>query len=164
MTGRSWIDAVLAAGATAASFVPDTGGGSADTSRVLDTELVEGRELAVHPVAAAAWRPPIAAFLDGFQQWRVVAYDRIVPILRGWVAAAVRRRGPDRRPRTVHENAREVVITFADRLSPAVRAALEASGVPLRSIPDDRWGPPAAALAAARVALETERVRLEREA
>jgi len=163
VTGRSWIDAVLAAGATAASFVPD-GGGSAETKRFLDTELVEDKALAVHPVAASAWRPPVAAFLDGFQQWRVVAYDRIVPVVRGWVAAAVRRRGPDRRPRTIHEIGREVIITFADRLSPAVRAALDSAGVPIRSIADERWGAPAAVLGAARVALETERVRIEREA
>jgi len=164
MTGRSWVDAVLAAGATAASFVPDSGTGRVDVAAVTGAELVEGKELLIHPVARSPWRPPAAAFLDGIQQWRVVAYDRIVPVLRGWVAAAVRRRGGDRRLRTVHEIGREVAITFVDRLSPAVRAALDRAGVTVRAIADERWGPPAAALAAARLALETERVRVEREA
>jgi hypothetical protein len=163
MAGRPWIDAVLAAGATAASFVPNAGGGSSDSSRVLDTELVEGTALETFPVDESRWRPSSTSFLDGFQDWRVVAYDRVVPILRGWVAAAVRQRGPDRRPRTIYEAGREVVVTFPERLSPAVRAALESAGAPISAIAADRWGTPAAALTAARATLERERVRVERE-
>lgn len=164
MTGRTWVDAVLAAGATAASVVPDAGGGRAEPGDPTSTELIEDPELRVHPVARPSWHPPAAAFLNGIQEWRVVAYDGIVPVLHGWVAAAVRRRDPDRRLRTVAELGRAIAITFRDRLSGAVRTALERSGVTIRDAPDDRWGPPPAAIAAARVALEGERVRVEREA
>jgi hypothetical protein len=163
MTGRSWIDAVLAAGATAVSVVPEPGQ-PATAERPGTAELIEDAALAIHAVADGSWRPAATAFLNGLQQWRLVAYDGIVPVLAGWVAAAVRRRAADRRPRTVHEIARELAITFPDRLSPAVRSALEASGALVRGVPDERWGAPVAALAAARQTLETERVRVEREA
>jgi len=160
----SWLDAVLAAGATAASFVPDTSPDSADVGDPAGVEFVEDATLETHAIDESAWRPRATSFLDGFQSWRVVAYDRIVPVLRAWVAAGVRRRDAGRRLRTVHEIGHELAITFTDRLSPAVRSALEASGVPIVSIADEGWGPPGAALAAARRALETARVGVEREA
>lgn len=163
MTGRDWVDAVVAAGATAASVVPDPGPRAGD-ERTSRAELIEDPTLRIHAVPASPWRPPRTAFLNGLQRWTLVAYDGIVPLLRCWVAAAVRRRGTDRRPRTAHEIGRELAITFPDRLTPGIRAALDAAGVTVRAIPDDRWGPPAVALAAARQVLETERVRVEREA
>jgi hypothetical protein len=161
MTGRPWVHAVVAAGATAAGFVPDQSARRADRLDVSGAELIEDPELRVHPVGPAAWHPRRAAFLDGIHQWQVVAYDGIAPVVRGWVAAAVRRRGDDRRLRTAHERGYEVCLTFPDRLSGAVRAALDAAGVPLLAIPDEQWGP-ANALAGARIALEAERVRAER--
>src|SRR3990172_6497926 len=117
MPGRAWLDAVLAAGATAAGHAPDSAAGRADLENVTGAEPLEDPELQIHSVPPDPWRPATAAFLDGVQQWRVVAYDGIVPIVRAWVAAAVRRRGKDRRLRTVHEDARELVVTFVERLS-----------------------------------------------
>src|SRR5207248_2775757 len=55
--------------------------------------------------------PGAVAFLDGIEQWRVVGYGGVTPIVRGYVAAAVRRRGPDRRLRTAGEASRELAIT-----------------------------------------------------
>lgn len=162
MPGRAWLDAVLAAGATAASYVPEAAAGRADLEDVTGAEPLEGPELQTHLVPPDPWRPAGAAFLDGIQHWRVVAYDGVVPIARAWVAAAARRRGPDRRLRTVHEASREIIVTFPDRLSAAVRTALERGGKDVRGVPADRLGQPAQALAAARLTVEAERVRIER--
>jgi hypothetical protein len=162
MSRRAWLDAVVAAGATAASFAPDGSGGRVPVEDVTGAELLEDPELRIHDVPADTWRPPSAAFLDGVQSWRVVAYDGIVPIARAWVAAAVRRRGPDRRLRTVHEVGREMVVTFPDRLRPAVRDALQARAPELRAAPAEQLAQPAQALTALRFAVEGERVRAER--
>jgi hypothetical protein len=160
MSGR-WLDAVLAAGATAASHTPDAAAGRADLGDVSGAELLEDAELRVHDVPNDTWRPASAAFLDGMQHWRVVAYDGIVPIARAWVAAAVRRRGPDRRLHTVHEDGFELIVTFPDRLSPAVRDTL--AGEPqLRAVAAEHLAQPAQALTAARRIVEGERTRLER--
>ena len=162
MTGRAWLDAVLAAGATAAGYAPDSAAGRADIEDVTGAEPLEDPQLQVHPVPPDAWRPASAAFLDGVQRWRVVAYDGIVPIVRAWVAAAVRRRGPDRRLRTVHEDGRELVVSFVERLSAPVRAALEGAGLDIHGVPGDRLGQPAQSLAAARAVVDAVRVRVER--
>src|SRR5262245_22676791 len=131
MNGRGWVDAVLAAGATAASFVPSDTLAPTATAADAAAQSIEESPLDIHPVPASSWRPAGAAFLEGLQQWLFVAYDGIVPIVRGWLAAAVRRR-VERRPHTAHEIGREVAITFVDRLSPGVRASLEASGVAVK--------------------------------
>ncbi len=162
MPGRAWLDAVLAAGATAASHAPEAAAGRADLEDVTGAEPVEDAELAVHPVARDPWRPAGAAFLDGVQHWRVVAYDGVVPIVRAWVAAAVRRRGANRRLLTVHEAGRELVVTFPARLKDGVRTALERAGAPLHEAPVERLAQPAQALTAARLVVEAERVRMER--
>ena len=161
MTHRAWLDALVAAGATAASFTPDASGRS-KLEDVASAEPLEDPELRVYPVAADSWRPPGAAFLDGMQHWRVVAYDGVVPIVRAWVAAAVRRRGADRRLRTIHESGRELVVTVPDRLRPAVRDALLAAEPDLRALTPEHLAQPAQALAAVRLAVEAERVRTER--
>ena len=103
MSGRrDWLTALYAAGITPASFLPDASIGrlgEPEDEPQAGVELVEDGELRVHPVAS---HPPPAAvgFLDGIQQWKVVGYDGVRPIAVAYVAAAVRRRGPDGRLRT----------------------------------------------------------------
>jgi hypothetical protein len=164
MSGRAWLDALVAAGATRATRQPEASAGRADLVESLEsgTELVEGATLETHDVPAGAWRPAAAAFLDGIQQWSVVGYDGVVPIVRAWVAAAVRRRGPDRRLVTTGEAGHEIVVASLERLRPAVRVVVEQAGLDVRDVPADRATPPAQALAAARLAVEAERVRVER--
>ncbi|MGH7614040.1 MAG: hypothetical protein ACREMW_08380, partial [Gemmatimonadales bacterium] len=69
--------------------------------------------------------PAGVAFLDGIQQWKVVGYDGVLPIAVAYVAAAVRQRGPDRRPHTVDWAEREIVIAPLAALRPDRRAAIE---------------------------------------
>src|SRR5207244_2354464 len=82
-------------------------------------------------------------FLDGIEQWRVVGYAGVTPIVRAHVAAAIRLRGADRRPRTIAEVAEELAITRLDHLPAAVRAALEATGVSVVEISAEHAGHPA---------------------
>ncbi len=144
---RSWVDAILAAGVVPASYVPDASAGRTDLEEFTGAEPVEDPELRVHALAGArALAPAAVDFLDGIEQWRVVGYAGVTPIVRAYVAAAIRLRGADRRPRTVAEDADELAITRLDRLPAAVRAALEGAG----------------ALPAARVEVQRARAALER--
>ncbi len=86
----------------------------------------------------------------------------MIPIVRAYVAAAIRLRGADRRPRTVAEDAAELAITRLDRLSNAVCRALEGTGVRVVEISAEDAGQPARALPAARVEVQKARAALER--
>src|SRR5437870_13515778 len=152
----SWVDAVVAAGAVPASHVPEASLGRNDVEEFTGADPVEAGELRVHPLDDAR---PLAlgavSFLDGIEQWRVVGYGGITPIVRAHAAAAIRRRGPDRRLRTVAEATDEVAITRLDQLPARVRRVLEAAGVRVLEIPADDAGPPEIGRASCR-----ERVRV----
>src|SRR6266542_2909472 len=107
-----------------------------------------------HDVAEVAPSPPPVAFLDGIQQWRVVGYDGVVPIVRAYVAAAVRRRGADRRLRTAFEDSREFAVAPLGALGREQRAALEAH-VDVVDLPDLPPSQPGPVLEAARRAAVT---------
>src|SRR5438105_1689624 len=122
---------------------------------------VEAAELQTYPLGDA---PPLApgavCFLDGIEQWRVVGYGGITPIVRAHAAAAIRRRGPDRRLHTVAEATEEVAITRLDSLPAPVRRALEAADVRVLEFPAEDSGPPARTLAAARAEVQKGRATL----
>src|SRR5205085_1290638 len=121
----SWVEAVVAAGAVPASHVPDASLGRGNVEEFTGADPVEAGELRVEPLSDARPLAPAAVcFLDGIEQWRVVGYGGITPIVRAHVAAAVRRRGPDRRLRTVAEATEDVAITRLDRLPAGVGRAL----------------------------------------
>jgi len=159
----SWVEAVVAAGAVPASHVPDASLGRGDVEEFTGADPVEAGELRVEPLSDARPLAPAAVcFLDGIEQWRVVGYGGITPIVRAHVAAAVRQRGPDRRLRTVAEATEDVAITRLDRLPAGVRRALEAAGVRVLEVPAEEAGQPARAVAAARVEVQKTRTALER--
>jgi len=160
---RAWIEVLLAAGVTPATFVPDASLGRFDqepTERAA-ADVLEDAELTTHAVADAAAPPATVAFLDGIQQWRVVGYDGVVPIVRAYVAAAVRRRGADRRLRTTIEDAREFAVAPLSSLGRDQRAALEAH-VDVVDLPDLPPSQPGPVLEAARRAIDGARQTLER--
>jgi len=142
---RSWKDAMVAAGAVAVSHVPEASLGRADIDEVAGAEPVEDSGVAVHAVEQGAPAPLTIRFLDGIQLWKVVYYDGVLPIVRAHVAAAVRSRGADRRLRTADEAGRDCVVACVAALRPAVRAALEASGLELVDLPQDEVSQPGAA-------------------
>ena len=159
----SWVEAVVAAGAVPASHVPDASLGRSDVEEFTGADPVEAAELQTYPLGDA---PPLApgavCFLDGIEQWRVVGYGGITPIVRAHAAAAIRRRGPDRRLHTVAEATEAVAITRLDSLPAPVRRALEAADVRVLEFPAEDSGPPARTLAAARVEVQKVRATLER--
>ena len=160
---RSWVDAILAAGVVPASYVPEASLGRTDLEEFTGADPVEDPELRLHPLTGAhALTPGAVGFLDGIEQWRVAGYAGVIPIVRAYVAAAIRFRGADRRPRTVGEDAEEFAITRLDRLSDAVRRALEGTGVRVVEISAEDSGQPARALPAARVEVQKARAALER--
>ncbi|HYT99031.1 MAG TPA: hypothetical protein VEK85_01545 [Gemmatimonadales bacterium] len=160
----SWVDAILAAGAVPASYVPDASAGRTDVEEFTGADLVEDAELRTRSVAdARPLSPGAVGFLDGIEQWRVVGYGGVTPIVRGYVAAAVRRRGPDRRLRTGSEQSRELAITRLESLAAPVRRALETGGVDVVEFAAEDGGQPARAIQAARRELERARLALERE-
>ena len=156
MARLPWLDAAVAAGAVSASFVPDASGGRSEAEDLTGADLVEGSNLEVHALRADPLAPAGVTFVDGIQRWAVVGYDGVIPLITAYVAAAARRRTGGRL-HTVAEHSRRVVITALDRLSSAVRDALEGSGEELVGLKDDVSGQPGKALTAA--GLQVERLR-----
>jgi len=156
-------DALVAAGAVPASHIPEESTGRGDLLEVAGAELVEGPDLTVHPLEAAA-TPAAVAFLDGIERWLVTCYDGVIPIVRGFVAAAIRRRAATRRMATALEATREFLVAPVPLLRPGVRAALEASGIDVIDVSDkaEQAAQPGRALEAARRAVENARVALEK--
>src|SRR2546428_4094494 len=159
---RRWTEAIVAAGAVRAAYVPDASTGRSEALEPTGAELVEGAALELHPVPLAPAPGPAISFLDGIQQWAVVGYDGVTPIVRAHVAAAVRRRGPDRRPRTADEAARELAITRLAALSAPVRRALEEADVEIVDLAADETGQPGPALRAASLRVDRAREQVER--
>jgi hypothetical protein len=160
---RSWVDAILAAGVVPASSAPEASLGRIDHEEFTGADPVEDAPLRIHSLADARPLTPAAVgFLDGIEQWRVVGYAGVTPIVRAHVAAAIRRRGADRRLRTVAEDAEELAVTRLERLPDAVRAALAGAGVRVVEFAADDAGQPARAVPAARVEVQKARAALER--
>lgn len=167
---RPWLEALLAAGVTPASFAPDAGrgegrSGEPDEPRAegpaATVELVEDGGLAVHPVVRGI--PPAGTlFLDGIQRWKVVGYDGVLPVVIAYVAAAVRRRGADRRPVTAAGRVREFAIAPVGAMDAGRRRALEicADVVPLA---EETPGQPGELIEAARREVHRARAGLEKE-
>lgn len=164
---RDWLDGLYASGVTPASFLPDSSVGRThdpdlDAAAGADVEMVEDAELRVHPIAPRP-TPGRADFLDGIQQWKVIGYDGVQPVALAYVAAAVRRRGADRRLSTAAWAARELVIAPASVLRPERRSALEAAGLEPVAVEVDEGVQPAQALEALRREVHRARAGLERQ-
>jgi hypothetical protein len=140
VNGRGWLDALYASGVTPASFLPDASLGRQhdpddDSAAVaVEVDMVEHDDLRVHAVAPQP-APAGVSFLDGIQQWKVIGYDGVQPIALAYVAAAVRRRGSDRRLATAAWAARTLVIAPTQVLGDERRGALEVAG--LEAVPVD---------------------------
>jgi len=159
---RSWVDAIVAAGVVPASYIPESSLGRPD-EEVVPAELVEGDALRAYALPDGAVIPVPVSFLDGIQHWKVVGHAGATPVVRAHVAAAVRRRGPDRRLRTAAERSRELAITHLAALPAVARRALEQSGVEVVDLPASDLGQPSRLLRAARVRVDRAREAVERE-
>ncbi len=159
----TWWDALVRAGAVPAAYVPPASVGRTDVDDEAEpgADLVEGDTVQVHPVISAA--APPACFLDGIEQWKVVGYDGVLPIVRAYVAAAVRRRGAERRLRTAFEGARDFAIAPLAGMAPERRRALTEHCPDVVDISIEQGTQPARVLELARRAVDSARQALERE-
>lgn len=122
----TWWQALIGAGAVPGSGSPRD---EPPPEAADHADLVEGAELQVHPAAGreAGRIPAGVSFLNGIQRWRVVAYDGVVQIVDAYVAAAVRRRDERGVLRTTFQRSRAFAVAPVERMSPALRSALEES-------------------------------------
>jgi hypothetical protein len=163
----TWWDALVRAGAVPAAYVPPASMGRTDADDGGGAEpgadLVEGDTVQVHPVAPPPEAAPPACFLDGIEQWKVVGYDGVLPVVRAYVAAAVRRRGDDRRLRTAFEAARDFAVAPLAAMAPQRRRALTEHCPDVVDIAVDEGAQPGRVLELARRAVDSARQALERE-
>lgn len=165
----SWWQALVTAGAVPAAFVPPASRGRTDLDDGAEAgttaDVVEGGELQAHPVPGrdAARLPRAVSFLDGIERWSVVAYDGVVPVVRAYVAAAVRRRDAKGALHTTHQRARDFAIAPVELLDAARREALSAHCPDVESVAGERVGQPVLFLETVEAAVRRARGKLERE-
>lgn len=165
--GRGWLDDLYDSGVTPASFLPDASlGRQRDPeedalSAGVEVDMVEDADLVAHPVGPHS-APTGVSFLDGIQQWKVIGYDGVQPIALAYVAAAVRRRGSDRRLSTAAWAARTLVIAPAPVLGEERREVLEAAGLDAVPVEIEAGTQPAQALETLRREVHRARSGLER--
>ncbi|MFQ6045288.1 MAG: hypothetical protein ACE5PT_02880 [Gemmatimonadales bacterium] len=74
-----------------------------------------------------------AAFLDGIQRYSIEGWIGLVPVVRGYAAAAVlQRKAAELKPRAVERE--EFLAVELDRLEPKARDALESAGLALHDV------------------------------
>lgn len=91
---------------------------------------VEGRLVRAIDVGDAMPPPEPMIFVDGIQRYAVEGRIKLVPIIRGYVAAAALRRERGEL-RVIDSATQEFVVAPLRRLAAQERAALERSGLPL---------------------------------
>jgi hypothetical protein len=126
-----------------------------------DARVVEGRRVRAIPIGGPEAAPEGIGFADGVQRWSVEGHFGIVPIVHAEVAAGVLVREGDRL-RCAVRRAEEFLIVPGDRLDPALHAALDAFGLPVRAAEAPRPHPLVDRWAAAQV-VERRREALERD-
>jgi hypothetical protein len=117
-------------------------GGAPEEPHLIDAEGVEDATLRPHPVPGAPVAA-FAAFLDGVQESRVLAWQGAAPVVFGTVAAAVRRR-VERRLTTWDQPAveRRIYAPLAYLPAEALRAAFATGELVDTARPDAGGSPP----------------------
>jgi len=161
----TWWDALVRAGAVPAAYVPPASLGrtDADDGAEPGADLVEGDAMETFAVPGPPAPPSAVSFLDGIEQWKVVGYDGVLPIVRAYVAAAVRRRGGDRRLHTAFEAGRDFAIAPVAGLAPERRRALAENCPDVVEISIEEGTQPGRVLELARRAVDGARQALERQ-
>ena len=153
----TWWRALVDAGA-----VPGRGSTRDEVEAGARADLVEGNELATHPIPEPRIPNPVS-FLNGIERWSVVAYDGVVQVVNAYVAAAVRRRDATGGLHTTFERSRSFAIAPLDRMTPMVRQALDQSVADIESVPSELVEQPARYLEMIEATVRRARARMERE-
>lgn len=165
----TWWQALVNAGAVPAAFAPPASIGRSDLEDGVEpgagADLMEDDELQAHPLPerSDARLPSAVSFLDGIERWSVVAYDGVVPVVRAYVAAAVRRRDGQGGLHTTHERTRDFALAPLDLMDGARRQALQEHCPDVEVMSGERVGQPAVFLETVEMAVRRARARLERE-
>jgi len=155
----TWWQALIDAGA-----VPGAGGKGDEAEAGERADLVEGTELQTYPIPdqGATKAPAAVSFLNGIERWSVVAYDGVVQVVSAYIAAAVRRRDAGGVLHTTLERSRAFAIAPIDRMTPAVRQALEQSASDVERVSGDLVEQPARYLELVEATVRRARAHLER--
>ncbi len=153
----TWWQALIDAGA-----VPGAGGRGDEPEAGERADLVEGNELQAHPIPEPRIPNPVS-FLNGIERWSVVAYDGVVQVVSAYIAAAVRRRDARGVIHTTLERSRAFAIAPVDRMTPALRQALEQSAADVERVSGDLVEQPARYLEMVEATVRRARAHLERE-
>ncbi|HET9383780.1 MAG TPA: hypothetical protein VFO67_01440 [Gemmatimonadales bacterium] len=153
----TWWQALIRAGA-----VPGAGSNRDDPEPAERAELVEDGELEAHPVSAQP-RIPRASFLNGHERWCVRAYDRVIPLVDAYVAAAVRRRDERGTLQTTAVRNRSFAVAAVAGMTPDMRALLEAGASDIEPVDPEFVGQPARYLEQVESIVRRARAHLERE-
>lgn len=121
---------------------------------------VEGDSIRAIDVGGPAPPPERTAFLDGIQRYAVEGRFGLVPVVRGYVAAATMRREGDRLRVADHE-AEELIVVPVERLAPDQREALADTGIPLMDCEAGERPHPIVDVQLAARAIERRREELE---
>ncbi len=92
--------------------------------------VVEGERISAVDVGGPEAPPEGVAFLDGIQRYAVEGRFGLVPVVRGYAAAAALRRD-GASLKVAEERSDEFVVVARERLSAAQRDAVEAAGLPV---------------------------------
>src|SRR5438093_3940428 len=160
----TWWHALIDAGAIPATYAPPPSGGSTrdEVEAGERADLVEGNELQAHPIPEPRIPNPVS-FLNGIERWSVVAYDGVVQVVSAYIAAAVRRRDARGVIHTTLERSRAFAIAPVDRMTPALRQALEQSAADVERVSGDLVEQPARYLEMVEATVRRARAHLERE-
>jgi len=149
--------AVAARGFTPATWIPAASEGRAEEATIREARLIEELPISGRAVGASEPWPGPVAFLDGVQQYEVMAYAGASPLVVAEIAAAVMERR-DRQLRVARATRRRVVLA-----RPSVLADLGDSLTEHVAIELPEVGPPHPVrdFQLARRAIDAERGRLE---
>jgi len=123
-------DALRHVGGTVGAGVPLTHAAPPVTAPFAGASYVEEQRISAIDVGGPAPPPPTVAFLDGIQRYAVEGRIGLVPVVRGYVAAALLvRDAGGLRPADVA--AEEFLVVSLARLGPAERQAITEVGPPV---------------------------------
>ncbi|TFG51762.1 MAG: hypothetical protein E4H38_00840 [Gemmatimonadales bacterium] len=149
--------AVAARGFTPATWIPAASEGRAEEATIREARVVEDLPVSGRRVGAAESWPGTVAFLDGTQQYEVMAYAGASPLVVAEVAAAVMERR-ERQLRVARAKRRRLVLA-----RPSVLADLGDTLTDHEAIELPETGPshPVRDFQLARLAIDSARGRLE---
>ncbi len=149
-------------GGTVGAGVPLTHAAPPIPAPFADSRYVEEEAIRVHDMGGPGSPPERVAFLDGIQRYAVEGRLGLIPVIRGYVAAAVlRRESGGLSP--VESSAEEFVVVPRARLTEGQQQALLEVGLPLIDCSESERAHPILDVQLAAKVVERRRAAIERQ-